>query len=75
MREITFIEATCEALATAMEQTRPSLSWAKALAKRGGNFATTVGLYERFGPERLCDTPICERGFVGLATGAAMTGT
>jgi 2-oxoisovalerate dehydrogenase E1 component len=42
---------------------------------RGGNFLTTKGLYEQHGPERLCDTPICERGFVGLACGAAMTGT
>lgn len=42
---------------------------------RGGNFATTTGLYAKYGPERLCDTPICERGFVGLACGAAMTGT
>src|SRR5207247_1345257 len=32
-------------------------------------------LYELYGPERLRDTPIAERGFVGLACGAAMTGT
>ena len=32
-------------------------------------------MFDRYGPERLCDTPICERGFVGLACGAAMTGT
>src|SRR5204862_2431093 len=36
---------------------------------------TTAGLFELYGPERLCDTPICERGFVGLGGGAAMTGT
>ena len=42
---------------------------------RGGNFRTTPGLYDLHGAERLCDTPICERGFVGLAGGAAMTGT
>lgn len=36
---------------------------------------TTAGLYDQFGPVRLCDTPICERGFVGLACGAGMTGT
>src|SRR2546423_4702537 len=47
----------------------------EGIGKRGGNFKTTEGLYARFGPERLCDTPICERGFVGLASGAAMTGT
>jgi len=36
---------------------------------------TTAGLYEKYGPDRLCDSPICERGFVGLSCGAAMTGT
>jgi len=46
----------------------------EGIGKRGGNFRTTAGLYELFGPLRLCDTPICERGFVGLACGAAMTG-
>ena len=45
------------------------------IGKRGGNFATTSGLYDIHGPQRLRDTPICERGFVGLACGAAMTGT
>ena len=47
----------------------------EGIGKRGGNFKTTAGLYDQYGPERLCDTPICERGFVGLACGAAMTGT
>lgn len=75
MREITFMEATREALTTAMEQDPTIFIMGEGIGKRGGNFATTVGLYDRFGPERLCDTPICERGFVGLATGAAMTGT
>jgi 2-oxoisovalerate dehydrogenase E1 component len=47
----------------------------EGIGARGGNFNTTAGLYALYGPERLCDTPICERGFVGLACGAAMTGT
>ena len=47
----------------------------EGIGKRGGNFKTTAGLYDLYGPERLCDTPICERGFVGLGCGAAMTGT
>ena len=47
----------------------------EGIGVRGGNFKTTAGLYERYGPERLRDTPICERGFVGLGCGAAMTGT
>ena len=47
----------------------------EGIGVRGGNFATTTGLFAKYGAERLCDTPICERGFVGLACGAAMTGT
>jgi 2-oxoisovalerate dehydrogenase E1 component len=46
----------------------------EGIGARGGNFATTVGLFERFGPERLRDTPIAERGFTGLCTGAALGG-
>src|SRR3712207_7252315 len=47
----------------------------EGIGERGGNFNTTLGLYEKYGPERLRDTPIVERGFVGMCTGAAMTGT
>jgi 2-oxoisovalerate dehydrogenase E1 component len=47
----------------------------EGIGVRGGNFMTTAGLYDLYGPERLRDTPIVERGFVGMCTGAAMTGT
>src|SRR2546421_516598 len=40
----------------------------------GGVFKTTVGLFERFGPDRVRDTPISEEAIVGAAMGAAMTG-
>jgi pyruvate/2-oxoglutarate/acetoin dehydrogenase E1 component len=40
----------------------------------GGIFTATRGLIERFGPERVLDTPISEMGYVGAAVGAAMTG-
>jgi 2-oxoisovalerate dehydrogenase E1 component len=73
-REVTWTQAAHEALATAMERDPTIFVLGEGIGKRGGNFKTTAGLYERFGPERLCDTPICERGFVGLACGAAMTG-
>jgi 2-oxoisovalerate dehydrogenase E1 component len=75
MTETTFMEATLDALRQEMERNPTIFVLGEGIGKRGGNFRTTVGLYERFGPERLCDTPICERGFVGLACGAAMTGT
>src|SRR5262249_15204351 len=75
VREITFLKATHEALAAEMARNSAIFVLGEGVGKRGGNFKTTEGLFDRFGPQRLCDTPICERGFVGLAGGAAMTGT
>jgi 2-oxoisovalerate dehydrogenase E1 component len=75
MREITFVEATREALDVAMARDPSIFVVGEGIGKRGGNFTTTLGLYEKYGPERLRDTPICERGFVGMCTGAAMTGS
>jgi pyruvate dehydrogenase E1 component beta subunit len=40
----------------------------------GGVFKTTEGLFERFGPDRVRDTPISEQAIVGAVMGAAMTG-
>ena len=70
----TYMQATLEALSAEMEKNPAIFVMGEGIGKRGGNFATTTGLYDRFGADRLCDTPICERGFVGLAGGAAMAG-
>ncbi|MDR3633830.1 MAG: dehydrogenase E1 component subunit alpha/beta [Isosphaeraceae bacterium] len=74
-RDITYMQATLEALASRMADDPRIFVMGEGIGKRGGNFRTTFGLYDLYGPERLCDTPICERGFVGLGCGAAMTGT
>jgi 2-oxoisovalerate dehydrogenase E1 component len=74
-RVTTYGLATHEALEFEMADNPTIWVMGEGIGARGGNFATTVGLYEKHGPERLCDTPICERGFVGLSCGAAMTGT
>ena len=74
-REITYMQATLEALTEEMAANPDIFVLGEGIGKRGGNFATTTGLYDQYGGVRLCDTPICERGFFGLACGAAMTGT
>jgi 2-oxoisovalerate dehydrogenase E1 component len=74
-RQITYTQATLEALDYEMGQQPGIFVMGEGIGSRGGNFATTTGLYARYGAERLCDTPICERGFVGLACGAGMTGS
>src|SRR5881409_1932803 len=75
MRELTYMKATLEALSEEMAKNPTIFVLGEGIGKRGGNFNTTGGLFDLYGPERLRDTPICERGFVGLACGAAMTGT
>lgn len=75
MREITYTEAAREALAEQMAVDPGIFVVGQGIGERGGNFNTTLGLYEQYGPMRLRDTPIVERGFVGLCAGAAMTGT
>ena len=74
MRELTFVEAAREGLAEEMERDPRVFVVGQGIGARGGNFNTTLGLYDRFGPERLRDVPIAERGFVGMCTGAAATG-
>lgn len=74
-RSISYSQATLEALSEEMAANSKIFVMGEGIGIRGGNFKTTSGLYDLHGPERLCDTPICERGFVGLACGAAMTGT
>ncbi len=74
-RETGYVAGTLEALTSSMEKDPRIFVLGEGIGERGGNFGTTSGLYKRFGPVRLRDTPICERGFVGLACGAAMTGS
>jgi len=74
-RQLTFMKATLEALKEEMARNPRIFVLGEGIGQRGGNFATTAGLFAIHGAEHLRDTPICERGFVGLACGAAMTGT
>lgn len=74
-RQLSFLDATHEALADEMAGNPKIFVLGEGIGVRGGNFLTTKGLFERYGELRLCDTPISERGFVGLACGAAMTRT
>ena len=74
VREISYVEAAHEALSAEMEKNDHIFVVGEGIGERGGNFNTTKGLYDRFGSKRLRDTPICERGFVGMACGAAMAG-
>jgi len=75
MREINFVEAAREGLAEEMARDLSIFVVGEGVGPRGGNFNTTVGLFDLYGTERLRDTPISERGFTALCTGAAVTGS
>ncbi len=61
-------------LAMAMEQDERVLLLGEAVGRMGGVHQTSQGLLERFGPERVIDTPLSEAGLVGLAVGLALGG-
>jgi len=62
------------ALEEEMERDESVILIGEDIAAYGGAFKLTAGIVERFGPERVINTPIAEGGFVGVAIGAAMTG-
>ena len=75
VRELSYVDAAREGLAEEMAKDPSIFVFGEGIGARGGNFNTTVGLYDLYGPKRLRDTPISERGFTNLCTGAAMTGS
>ena len=72
--ELTYRDAVCAAIEDEMAADDGVLLMGEDVAEAGGVFKTSVGLLERFGPERVFNTPICENGFVGVALGLAVTG-
>lgn len=73
-RELTGSEALREAMAQAMEAAPNVVLIGEDIGKYGGAFGVTLGLYDRFGPDRVRDTPISENAIAGVAFGAGMTG-
>ena len=74
MREITFSQAINEALAEEMERDGNVVLLGEDVGLKGGAFGVTKDLWQRFGPERVRDTPISEGTIAGAAVGAALTG-
>ena len=74
MAEVTYLEAIRQALFEEMERDPDVFCLGEDIARYGGAFKVTDGLLDRFGAERVIDTPISETGFVGAAAGAAHMG-
>ena len=74
MAELTYRDAVARGIAQEMARDDDVIFFGEDVAKAGGVFKATVGLYEQFGPRRVRDTPISEQAILGAAMGAAMTG-
>lgn len=75
MRELTLSKAVNEAIAEEMRRDPTIFLIGEDVAEAGTPFKVLSGLVEEFGTERIIDTPISEPGFMGMAVGAAMTGS
>src|SRR3977135_1338780 len=74
MAELTYRQAVAVGIAQEMERDPSVVLIGEDVGAAGGVFKLTEGLFEKFGPDRVRDTPISEQAIVGAAMGAAMTG-
>ena len=73
-RMLTMAEAVREAMTIAMEERPEVFLMGEDVGVYGGAFGVSAGMYEKFGAERVIDTPISELGYIGMAVGAALSG-
>jgi pyruvate/2-oxoglutarate/acetoin dehydrogenase E1 component len=74
MAELTYRAAVAAGIAQEMARDESVVLIGEDIGAAGGVFKLTEGLFDRFGGERVRDTPISEQAIVGAAMGAAMTG-
>src|ERR1700733_12790404 len=74
MAEITLVEAINQALTYEMQADPTVVVLGEDIAKNGGVFRAPLGLLDKFGPERVRDTPLAESMIAGLAIGMATQG-
>ena len=72
--ETTYLDAITQAMAEEMARDERVFLMGEDVGAYGGAFKTSAGLIERFGPDRVIDTPISEIAIVGAASGAALMG-
>lgn len=73
-REIRFVDAISEGLRQSMERFDKSVIMGQDIAEYGGVFKITEGFTDRFGRERVRNTPLCESAIVGAALGLSVKG-
>jgi pyruvate/2-oxoglutarate/acetoin dehydrogenase E1 component len=74
LRILTMAQAISESVSQEMTRDANVFVMGEDIGGYGGIFGATAGLLEKFGPDRVMDTPISESAFIGAATGAASAG-
>lgn len=74
LRTLTMAQAISESVSQEMTRDAKVFVMGEDIGGYGGIFGATAGLLEKFGPDRIMDTPISESAFIGAATGAAAAG-
>jgi pyruvate/2-oxoglutarate/acetoin dehydrogenase E1 component len=74
MRRVFFREAVCRAVRETLDTDPTAIVIGQDVGAFGGSYKEFSGLYERFGPTRVRDTPVAEAAMVGLGVGAAAAG-
>ena len=71
-RFLTMAEAVREAMTIAMEERPDVFLMGEDVGVYGGAFGVSAGMWEKYGSDRVIDTPISELGYIGAAVGAAL---
>lgn len=74
MSEVTYLEAIRQAMWDEMERDENVIVLGEDIGRYGGAFKVTAGFLDKFGADRVIDTPISEEGYTGVAIGAAFNG-
>lgn len=74
MAEMTLIEALRQAMDEELARDKDVFIVGEDIGVRGGVFRATMGLFEKYGPERVIDSPLAELSIVGVGIGAALYG-
>ncbi|MDN6128263.1 MAG: alpha-ketoacid dehydrogenase subunit beta, partial [Tetragenococcus halophilus] len=72
MAQKTMIQAITDALAVELEKDEDVLVFGEDVGKNGGVFRATADLQDKFGEDRVFDTPLAESGIMGLSFGLAL---
>lgn len=73
-RALTLVESLNLAIDHAMSERDETINLGEDVGREGGVFRVTADLYEKYGADRMLDTPLCELGIVGTAIGMSMAG-